>query len=159
MKEGMLDQQTLDDIIRRIVDGAWPLTSLRQSFLNGALTRLIDPDAVLSQKVVEFVAKGEFGLASGAKDDGGFNRLWYEEAVAAEEVAFEENVFLVTKTKAKELKAASEDSPQTPPEPTPSPKPAPQAKPESGLEPVPSPIIKRQRFGLPSPCLPKSGIG
>ena len=24
--------------------GAWPLTSLRQSFLNGALTRLIDPD-------------------------------------------------------------------------------------------------------------------
>ena len=69
--------------------GAWPLTSLRQSFLNGALTRLIDPDAVLLQKVVEFVANGEFGLASGAKDDGGFNRLWYEEPVAAEEVAFE----------------------------------------------------------------------
>ena len=44
-----------------------------------------------SQKVVEFVENGEFGLASGAKDDGGFNRLWYEEPVAAEEVAFEEN--------------------------------------------------------------------
>ena len=27
--------------------GAWPLSSLRQSFLNGSLTRLLDPDAVL----------------------------------------------------------------------------------------------------------------
>ena len=34
--------------------GVWPLTSLRQSFLNGALTRLIDPDAVLRRQVVEF---------------------------------------------------------------------------------------------------------
>ena len=29
--------------------------SLRQSFLNGVLTRLIDPDAVLRQRIVEFV--------------------------------------------------------------------------------------------------------
>ncbi len=27
--------------------GAWPLASLRQSFLNGSLTRLLDPDAIL----------------------------------------------------------------------------------------------------------------
>ena len=128
--------------------GAWPLTSLRQSFLNGALTRLIDPDAVLRQKVVEFVANGEFGLASGAKDDGGFNRLWYEEPVAAEEVAFEENVFLVTKAKAKELKAAPEDSPQTPPEPAPSPEPAPQPEPESGPDPAPSPDNQKTTLRL-----------
>ena len=95
------------------------------------MTRLIDPDAVLRQKVVEFVENGEFGLASSAKDDGGFNRLWYEEPVAAEEVAFEENVFLVTKAKAKALKATPEDSPQTQPEPAPSPEPAPQPEPES----------------------------
>ena len=35
--------------------GAWPLTSLRQSFLNSSLTRLINPDAVLRRKIVEFV--------------------------------------------------------------------------------------------------------
>ena len=32
--------------------GEWPLTSLRQSFLNGALTRLIDPDAVLRRQIM-----------------------------------------------------------------------------------------------------------
>ena len=128
--------------------GAWPLTSLRQSFLNGALTRLLDPDAILRQKVVEFVAKGEFGLASGAKDDGGFNRLWYEESVEAEEVAFEKNVFLVTKAKAKELKVASEDSSQTQPEPAPSPEPAPQPEPESGPDPAPSPDNQKTTLRL-----------
>ena len=46
-------------------NGAWPLSSLRQSFLNGSLTRLLDPDKVLRQKILEFVEKGEFGLASG----------------------------------------------------------------------------------------------
>ena len=30
--------------------GAWPLASLRQSFLNGSLTRLVDPDAILKAK-------------------------------------------------------------------------------------------------------------
>ena len=128
--------------------GAWPLTSLRQSFLNGALTRLLDPDAILRQKVVEFVAKGEFGLASGAKDDGSFNRLWYEEPVASEEVAFEENVFLVTKAKAKELKVASEDSSQTQPEPAPSSEPAPQPEPESGPEPESSPDNQKTTLRL-----------
>ena len=47
--------------------GAWPLASLRQSFLNGSLTRLVDPDAVLRSKIVEFVGRGDFGLASGQK--------------------------------------------------------------------------------------------
>ena len=49
--------------------GAWPLTSLRQSFLSGALTRLIDPDAVLRRRIVEFVGTGDFGLASGDKEE------------------------------------------------------------------------------------------
>ncbi len=119
--------------------GAWPLTSLRQSFLNGALTRLIDPDAVLSKKVVEFVAQGEFGLASGAQGHGGFKRLWYEEAVAAAEVAFEENVFLVTKAKATELKAAAENRPPPEPAPAPSPEPAPQPAPAKKSDFAPPP--------------------
>jgi hypothetical protein len=42
---------------------AWPLTSLRQSFLSGALTRLIDPDTILRRKILEFVERGDFGLA------------------------------------------------------------------------------------------------
>lgn len=37
--------------------GAWPLASLRQSFPNGPLTRLVDPDAPLKFKIVEFVTR------------------------------------------------------------------------------------------------------
>jgi hypothetical protein len=61
--------------------GAWPLASLRQSFLNGALTRLLDPNGVLKTKIVEFVARGDFGLACGPKPEGGYERLWYAKAL------------------------------------------------------------------------------
>ena len=90
--------------------GAWPLTSLRQSFLNGALTRLMDPDAVLRRRIVEFVSDGDFGLASGSKGDGQYGRLWYAEPVGAEEVAFESGVFLLTKAKAEQLRAKTDDT-------------------------------------------------
>lgn len=84
--------------------GVWPLASLRQSFLNGALTRLLDPDSVLKTKLVEFVGRGDFGLGSGAKPDGTYERLWYREVVPADEVAFEAGVVLLKKAKAEELK-------------------------------------------------------
>lgn len=84
--------------------GAWPLTSLRQSFLNGSLTRLIDPDAILRNKIIEFVERGDFGLASGQKTDSSYDRIWYRELIAPEEVAFESGVFLLTKDKAQSLK-------------------------------------------------------
>ncbi len=126
--------------------GAWPLTSLRQSFLNGSLTRLIDPDAILRRQIEGFVSKGDFGLASGSKNDGGFDRLWYAEPIPAEEVAFESNVFLVTKAKAEELKAAPGDSPQPQPGPDPSPGPEPQPDPEP--EPEPSPDDQKTTFRL-----------
>lgn len=84
--------------------GAWPLTSLRQSFLNGSLTRLIDPDSILRNKIVEFIGKGDFGLASGAKPDGTYARVWYQELIAPEEVVFESGVFLLTKGKTNVLK-------------------------------------------------------
>ncbi|MGD0885520.1 MAG: DUF499 domain-containing protein [Thermodesulfovibrionales bacterium] len=83
--------------------GAWPLTSLRQSFLNGSLTRLIDPDLTLRNKIVEFIDRGDFGLASGQKADT-YDRIWFKEFIAPEEVAFESGVFLLTKEKAKTLK-------------------------------------------------------
>ena len=84
--------------------GAWPLTSLRQSFLDGSLTRLIDPDKVLKEKIIEFVQDGEVGLASGAKGDGTYDRVWFSEPVAADEVAFEAGVFLLTKARAKAVR-------------------------------------------------------
>jgi hypothetical protein len=84
--------------------GAWPLASLRQSFLNGALTRLLDPDGVLRSKIVEFVGRGDFGLASGPKPDGTYERLWYQEIVSTEEIAFEPGVVLLKKAKAEELR-------------------------------------------------------
>lgn len=84
--------------------GAWPLGSLRQSFLNGTLTRLLDPDAVLRRKILEFVERGDFGFASGLKTDGGYERSWYAEAVDPDEVAFDSSVFLLTKRQAQEIK-------------------------------------------------------
>ena len=98
--------------------GAWPLTSLRQSFLNGALTRLIDPDAVLRQRIIEFVGAGDFGFASGEKGGGEYERLWFRESVGADEVAFESGVFLLTRAKAEQLRKAQEVQTQTGTEPT-----------------------------------------
>jgi hypothetical protein len=109
--------------------GAWPLSSLRQSFLNGSLTRLLDADATLHMKVVEFVGKGDFGLASGHNPDGTYERVWFTEAISPDEVAFESDVFLLRKKKAEELKkpiiVAPPPGPQPGPEPGPQPGPGP----------------------------------
>ena len=94
--------------------GAWPLSGLRQSFLSGALTRLLDTDEVLRQKIPEFVRKREFGLASMINDDGRYERLWYGDLVAGEEVAFENDVYLLTRRKAEEERKRED-------EPTPAP--------------------------------------
>src|SRR4030066_2465497 len=83
---------------------AWPLASLRQSFLNGSLTRILDPDTTLRNKIIEFVGKGDFGLASGQRSDGTYERIWFEEQISSDEVTFEAGVFLLTKAKAKALK-------------------------------------------------------
>ena len=82
---------------------AWPLTSLRQSFLDGSLTRLLDPDQVLRAKIAEFVRLGDFGLASGSTPGGGYERIWHREEVPAADIAFESGVFLLSKAKAEEL--------------------------------------------------------
>ncbi len=84
--------------------GAWPLASLRQSFLNGSLTRLIDPDSILKNKIVEFVGKADFGLASGQMPDGNYGRIWFDEQISSDEVTFDSGVFLLTKAKAKALR-------------------------------------------------------
>ena len=122
--------------------GAWPLTSLRQSFLNGALTRLMDPDAVLRRRIVEFVAAGDFGLASGDKGDGRYERVWYRESVGTDEVAFESGVFLLTTGKAEQLRTTASNTKPAQPglQPTPSTTTGPGSTPEPSVTQVEFPI-------------------
>jgi hypothetical protein len=84
--------------------GAWPLSGLRQAFLNGSLTRLLDTDAVLRTKIVEFVQKGDFGLASGERPGGGFSRLWFQEAISPDEVVFDGQTYLLLPSTAKAIR-------------------------------------------------------
>jgi hypothetical protein len=113
--------------------GAWPLGSLRQSFLNGTLTRLLDPDRVLRVRVGEFVAAGDFGLASGAEPAGGYRRIWFREDINPSEIEFEADVYLLTKAAAAKLKSP-EVTPPTGREPTPSRSPVPPEEPSGPVE-------------------------
>jgi hypothetical protein len=126
--------------------GAWPLASLRQSFLNGSLTRLLDPDTTLRGKIVEFVSKGDFGLASGQKPDGTYERAWFDELLGADEVAFESGVFLLLKSKANLLKTVPE--PGAEPEPAPGPEPEPRTVPSPELESEPTPGARTRTFRI-----------
>ena len=63
-----------------------------------------------SRAGVEFVVQGDFGLVSGLRPDGIYNRIWYRESMAPEEVSFEADVFLLTKARAQALKARAEFS-------------------------------------------------
>jgi len=116
--------------------GAWPLASLRQSFLNGSLTRLVDPDVILKSRIVEFVSRGDFGLASGKKPDTTYERMWFMDPVATEEVAFESDVFLLRKAMAETLRAGQ--AIVTPSGPGLAPAPAPIPAPEPGRVPGPA---------------------
>ena len=72
---------------------------------------------MLRRRIVEAVGKGDFGLASGLRPDGTYERLWYQVAVAGDEVTFESSVFLLTRARALALKAepAGEPAVKTPP--------------------------------------------
>jgi len=140
--------------------GAWPLASLRQSFLNGSLTRLLDPDTTLRGKIVEFVSRGDFGLASGQKPDlpaaqgtaqagGTYERVWFNEPLEVDEVTFESGVFLLLKSKANSLKTVQE--PGAEPEPTPGPEPTPVG---GHGEPIPGPTPEPQPEPTPSAGTP-----
>jgi hypothetical protein len=111
---------------------AWPLASLRQSFVNGALIRLIDPDTVLRSKVTEFVSRGDFGFASSQKPDGSFDRVWFAEPVPIDEISFDAGVFLLAKQKARALIDRESPKAVDPGLLTPGPIPIPPAQPEAG---------------------------
>ncbi|MXZ58767.1 MAG: ATP-binding protein [Rhodothermaceae bacterium] len=118
---------------RAFIDtGAWPLRGLRQSFLDGSLTRLIDPETILRRQIVRFVSEGEFGFASADQADGSYRRVWYKEALSQEEITFESGVFLLRKSRAETLKTKPKDP--LPPEPDPSTEPGPAIEPDPGPE-------------------------
>jgi hypothetical protein len=126
--------------------GAWPLASLRQSFLNGSLTRLVDPDTTLKFKIVEFVTHGDFGLASGKKADGSYERIWFQEMVPPDEVAFDAGVFLLRKATAVSLSAGQPATPAPIPEPEPSPAPLPTPGPPPGSGSEPTSLMRTLRL-------------
>jgi len=128
--------------------GAWPLVSLRQAFLTGALDRLLDPDAYLRGKIPEFVERGDFGLAFGQQPDGTYERVWYKELLPPDEVAFESDVYLLKKAKAQELESSVKPPPL--PEPPPiGPMPQPQPGPQPKLkEPEPQPVVEARQLRL-----------
>ena len=74
--------------------GAWPVSALRQAFLNGTLERLLEPDSYLKAKLPGFVMNGDFGYASGAKGDG-YSRVWFRELLPQEEISFDSDVYLL----------------------------------------------------------------
>jgi hypothetical protein len=128
--------------------GAWPLASLRQSFLNGSLTRLLDPDTILRRKIVEFVSRGDFGLASGRKPDGGYERVLFNEFTDPADVTFESGVFLLLRAKAKTFKAAPESTLGGGAEPVPTPEPVPPPGPGPTPEPEPTPATAAKTFRI-----------
>lgn len=133
--------------------GAWPLASLRQSFLNGSLTRLLDPDSTLRGKIVEFVSRGDFGLASGQKPDGSYDRVWLGELIGPEEVAFEAGVFLLTKAKAQALKSGTQPEPAPGPAPGHGIPPTPEPEPQPG--PAPAPGAKTRTYRIAGKVTPE----
>jgi hypothetical protein len=91
----------------------------------------------LKNKIVEFVGRGDFGLASGRKPDGNYERLWFQELLAPDEVAFEAGVFLLRKIAAEALKSGAPTA--LPPEPQPGPGVAVSPQPISAPRPEPVP--------------------
>ena len=95
-------------------DGAWPLTGLRKNFLDGSLTRLADPEKTLREQIRKFVETGEFGLASGLKANGKYQRVRYNQAISQEEIEFDQDVYLLKSDKARSLldEPAGKEDPQ-----------------------------------------------
>ena len=58
---------------------------------------------MLRGQIVEFVGRGDFGLASGSRPDGSFERVWFNEMISGDEVSFDADVYLLTKARATKL--------------------------------------------------------
>lgn len=121
--EGLLNENVGVSYIDRkwpaalAASGAWPLSGLRQSFLDGSLTRLLDLDRVLRSRIAEWVERGEFGLAAGAHAGGQWSRIWFRELVPPEAIAFNANMCLLRRHVA-EVSQPESAAPSGPPSPS-----------------------------------------
>lgn len=102
-------------------------------------------------KVCEFVGKGDFGLGSGQRPDGSFERVWFEEHVDPADVTFDKDVFLLAKATAKKSKAApvTSGTSETEPTPEPLPEPRPSPEPSTGSESAPTTSVIRVTGAIP----------
>lgn len=66
---------------------------------------------MLRSKIIEFVERGDFGLASGLRNGGTYERLWFAEPLAAEEIVFEAGVYLLKKATAERLRQIQRGAP------------------------------------------------
>jgi hypothetical protein len=109
--EGLLEDSVGAGYIERSwptalkIPGSWPLSGLRKAFLDGSLTRLVDPEGALRQAIPRLVERGEFGLGSGQKPDGSFGKVWFKESVPSEELLFDSDTYLLVKARAIALKS------------------------------------------------------
>ena len=137
----------------------------RQSYLTDQdwmRTSTLDPDAVLREKITEFVERGDFGLASGEQGQGNFTRVWYRETPAQDEVTFDSSTFLITRERAEQAKAPPEapKPPAVEPEPwqseRPAPAPEPAPAPPEGQPPMPMPLPQKAILRLKGTVPPES---
>jgi hypothetical protein len=90
----------------------------------------------LRGKIAEFIEQGDFGLASGKGPGDSYERVWFKEILATDEVAFDAGVYLLRRETAEVIKAGGAREPE--PEPTAQPNPEPIAEPGPlpGFEPA-----------------------
>ena len=120
---GLLDENVGPSYLERnwptalATSGAWPLSGLRQAFLDGSLIRLLDVERALRARIPEWVEQGRFGLAAGAERNGRFRRTWFAELLPPEPIRFDADTFLLKP----DIAHASRSEPQqTVPTPSPS---------------------------------------
>ncbi len=116
--EGLLNESVGGSYLQRNwpealkASGAWPLSGVRQSFLDGSLIRLLDPERTLTEQIIRFVEQGGFGFAVGSKPSGAYDRVWYKEALRPEDIAFDAQTFLLSSQKAQALTTPAVSEPQ-----------------------------------------------
>ena len=86
--------------------GIWPLASLRQSFFDGTLIRLLDCETALRKAIWSGVAKGSLVLGSGLRADGSFEQLWCGDSCPESAIQFDTQHALIAPSIVKERQSS-----------------------------------------------------
>jgi len=115
--------------------GAWPLGSLRQSFLNGTLDQADRPRYCFSPQDPRICRARRFRVGIGPEARWDLRAFLVCRSVDPDELAFDSSVFLLTKQQAQEIKTGPAMPSPAAPGPAPAPEPGP------GPEPEPAPPV------------------